>query len=108
MSEHDRDRFRGRCALALDANAKITRELANAIRVSPMQGCVDLGAIEACRKYASAMLRWLDQAEESARAVQAAEKADSPHAHEWGQWQDDPVGVVRACPCGAFETRPEG
>ena len=30
------------------------------------------------------------------------------HTHKWGPWTDDPAGVVRACSCGAIESRPEG
>lgn len=29
--------------------------------------------------------------------------------HEWGRWQDDPAGVIRACHyCGSVDHRPEG
>jgi len=30
------------------------------------------------------------------------------HVHAWGDWQDDPAGVVRECACGAVDSRPEG
>lgn len=72
-----KDKFRGRCALALDWNAKITLALANAIRISPMRGCTDLGTIEACREYMAKMNAWLDQAEESARAVAELEAEEA-------------------------------
>jgi hypothetical protein len=72
-----KDEFRGRCALALACNATITRTLANAIRVSPMTGCTDLGAIEACKEHMAKMGEWLDQAEQSARAVREAEAGES-------------------------------
>lgn len=75
VAQH-KDKFRGRCALALDWNAKITATLANAIRISPMTGCVDLGAVEACREHMAKMAEWLDKAEESARGVQRGEEAE--------------------------------
>lgn len=30
------------------------------------------------------------------------------HAHEFGEWLDDPAGAVRVCACGAIDWRPEG
>ena len=37
---------------------------------------VDIGTIEACRKYMAQMSAWLDGAEDSARAVAAREAVD--------------------------------
>lgn len=72
--EQHRDHFRGRCALALQHNAKITAELANAIRISPMKGCVDVGTIEACRSHIAEMSDWINRAEDSARAIKELEE----------------------------------
>lgn len=30
------------------------------------------------------------------------------HTHDFGPWEDDPVGVVRRCECGVVDFRPEG
>jgi len=80
VAQH-KDRFRGQCAIVLDWNAKITTSLANAIRISPMNGCTDLGAIDVVREHMEKMGAWLDKAECSARAVQEGERAASDERH---------------------------
>lgn len=77
-----KDKFRGRCALALEQCSLMSRILANAIRISPMHGCTDVGAIEAVRRHVVKLNEWLDKAEESALAVQAAERDAVEHTYQ--------------------------